>query len=190
VSASNGGDLSSRPRSTSRRDTGSALRQAFVGASVLWASLLPLASFAASRVHAASVVYAGAAAVYVVGSALCHQRPERSFHLWGVQLPVCARCVGIYVGGAVAAVMAAAGAGGGLRRGPRPSRWLAPAAIRIGLVAAALPTLATLAYEWTTGDVPANVMRAMAGAPLGAIVAWLVVRQTRTLASAVEAADG
>ena len=28
----------------------------------------------------------------------CHQRPERSFHIWGKQLPLCARCTGIVLG--------------------------------------------------------------------------------------------
>lgn len=31
-------------------------------------------------------------------SKVCHQRPERSFHWLGQQLPVCHRCLGIYVG--------------------------------------------------------------------------------------------
>lgn len=28
----------------------------------------------------------------------CHQLPERSFHIHGVQLPLCARCTGILIG--------------------------------------------------------------------------------------------
>lgn len=28
----------------------------------------------------------------------CHQMPERSFYLWGVQFPVCARCTGVLLG--------------------------------------------------------------------------------------------
>ncbi|MER3429355.1 MAG: hypothetical protein C4334_14940 [Pyrinomonas sp.] len=31
-------------------------------------------------------------------SVVCHQRPERSFYLWGYPLAVCARCTGIYLG--------------------------------------------------------------------------------------------
>ena len=31
-------------------------------------------------------------------SIICHQMPERSFFILGEQLPVCARCVGIYTG--------------------------------------------------------------------------------------------
>jgi uncharacterized membrane protein len=38
---------------------------------------------------------------YAVGSVICHQLPERSFFLDGRQLPVCARCTGLYVSGAL-----------------------------------------------------------------------------------------
>jgi len=34
----------------------------------------------------------------LVGYAICHQIPERSFHMHGQQLPLCARCTGIYMG--------------------------------------------------------------------------------------------
>lgn len=34
----------------------------------------------------------------MIGSAVCHQMAERSFILQGQQLPVCARCTGIYAG--------------------------------------------------------------------------------------------
>ena len=35
---------------------------------------------------------------YLAFSPFCHQISERSFHLFGVQLAVCARCTGIYLG--------------------------------------------------------------------------------------------
>lgn len=28
----------------------------------------------------------------------CHQKPERSFFIKGYQMPICARCVGVYIG--------------------------------------------------------------------------------------------
>ena len=43
------------------------------------------------------------------------------------------------------------------------------------LVFAALPTAATLAYEWSTSTAPSNVVRAIAGFPLGAAVAWAIL---------------
>jgi uncharacterized membrane protein len=35
---------------------------------------------------------------HLVGYAVCHQLPSHSFHLGGRQLPLCARCTGIYLG--------------------------------------------------------------------------------------------
>lgn len=32
---------------------------------------------------------------------ICHQRPERSFWIYGMPVAVCARCLGIYVGAAI-----------------------------------------------------------------------------------------
>ena len=40
-------------------------------------------------------------ALMFVGSCWCHQLPERSPHLLGVQLPLCWRCSGIFVGAVV-----------------------------------------------------------------------------------------
>src|SRR6185295_1848536 len=75
-----------------------ALRPAFVAATVVWALLLALVPFLAGRPHATTIGAALILAVYAVGSVICHQLPERSFHLWAAQLPVCARCTGIYAG--------------------------------------------------------------------------------------------
>ena len=36
--------------------------------------------------------------LYHAFSSLCHQRPERSFFMWGYPLAVCARCTFLYVG--------------------------------------------------------------------------------------------
>lgn len=38
--------------------------------------------------------------IFAAGSVICHQLPERSFFLDGRQLPVCARCTGLYLSGA------------------------------------------------------------------------------------------
>src|SRR3954470_13491308 len=72
--------------------------------------------------------------LFPVGQFMCHQRPERSFFLRGHQLPVCARCTGLYAGAALAAPFALALAGS-----------LASGRSRAVLGLAAAPTLVT----WT-----------------------------------------
>ena len=49
---------------------------------------------------------------------------------------------------------------------------------RLALAVAVAPTIVTLAYEWTTGDVPSHAIRAAAGVPIGVVVAWLIVAAT------------
>jgi hypothetical protein len=162
-----------------------ALRPAFVAATVAWALLLPLVPFLASRPHASPLATSLLIAVYAIGSVICHQLPERSYHLWTAQMPVCARCTGIYFGAAMAAILASVARGFQPRgRGPERAAPLRPDMMRAILLAAALPTLATLVYEWSTGHMPAHSIRAAAGAPLGATVTWLVLssmpRRART----------
>jgi hypothetical protein len=160
------------------------LRRAFVGASVAWSFALPLASLAASEPHPSSAVYLCSFFVYLIGSLLCHQLPERSFHLWGAQMPVCARCTGIYAGAAVAAVIATFRTAQAVRHTPNVlQRFLgAPkrrtresgSPAKLGVAIAALPTVVTLVYEWTMGQTPPNWIRAAAGAPIGVVAAWIV----------------
>jgi uncharacterized membrane protein len=149
------------------------LRVGFVAAAVAWAAMLPLVPFLASRAHASALATWLVVMVYAMGSMVCHQLPDRSYHLWTAQMPVCARCTGIYLGAAVAAVFANAGHPfrGAAFRGAVPAR--------TALFLAALPAALTLAYEWTTGQAPSNLIRAASGIPIGAVVAWLVVRATR-----------
>jgi uncharacterized membrane protein len=142
------------------------VRRAYPAAALAWAAVLPFGTFAATRVHASTAVHFAAFAVYSIGSLVCHQRPERSFHLWAAQLPVCARCTGIYVGAAAAVFIPVVQPfGSGTRRADE----------RAWMLLAALPTVATLVYEWTTGDMPSNWMRFAAGLPLGVAVSWLVL---------------
>jgi uncharacterized membrane protein len=110
------------------------------------------------------------ASVYAVGSLVCHQLPERSFHLGGFQLPVCARCVGIYGGVAIGALGASVMR---LTAVPRHARQI--------LVLGALPTAITVALEsvglWPT----TNIVRAAAGFPLGVVAALVVTGALATL---------
>jgi uncharacterized membrane protein len=136
-----------------------------------WAVLIPSAAVAAGSASGAPIVGLLAAVPYVVGAVICHQQAARSFAIWSQQLPVCARCTGIYAGAAVIAVVAT------FRRlrhdNPRKVAQRFSAARTLAF--AALPTAATLAYEWSTSTAPSNVIRAIAGFPLGAAVAWVIL---------------
>ncbi len=123
------------------------------------AALLAAPYAAAAAPGSAPFIAAGAA--YLTGRLVCHQQAARSFHLAGTQLPVCARCAGLYAGG-VAGAMAALG-----RR-----RALAARVARRVLVLAAIPTAATVATAWAGWWDAPNVLRALAAVPLGAAIAW------------------
>jgi hypothetical protein len=155
------------------------LRRAFVGASMTWLVALPLATFASSRPYPPTPVYLLSFGTYLVGSLLCHQRPERSFFLWGSQMPVCARCTGIYAGAAIAALALPFVA----RLKPSRSTGVPPPLASEGgalhwarmlLIVSIVPAAATLGYEWTTGNTPPNWIRALSGLPIGVVVAWIV----------------
>jgi uncharacterized membrane protein len=155
------------------------LRRAFSGGAIAWTAALPTATFIATRHEPTTVGYLFAFLVYAVGSVVCHQLPERSFHVWGRQMPVCARCTGIYVGAAIAVVVAliavrpTSRAVSASHVGGRDSMLYRPLLV---FIVAALPTAATLVYEWTTGITPANWVRAAAGLAIGGAGAWLVAR--------------
>jgi len=155
------------------------LRRAFAAASIGWAAALPIATLVASRPVPSSSAYLFGFAVYVIGSLVCHQRSERSFYLWARQMPVCARCTGIYFGAAFTVLLWP------VARWPRSvaptfavvARRLQPSVCRspkgIALLACA-PAMATLVYEWTAGVMPSNWIRAATGVWLGAGIALLV----------------
>jgi hypothetical protein len=158
------------------------IRRAFVALAILWVALLPIAAFAASHSPSpsAGIGYGFAFVIYRIGSVICQQRPERSFHLFAVQMPVCARCTGIYAGAALmAAVVAWRGVdgvrllsrSGSIRRG---EPWACSIAARGVLLMSLMPNAATLVYEWSTNQMPAHWIRAMSGVMLGAAVAWIV----------------
>jgi uncharacterized membrane protein len=145
---------------------------------IAWMVALAAAVFVASRASVGMAAYAFSTAVYEIGSLLCHQLPERSFYFRGAQWPVCARCTGLYVGAAVAGVVATR-----MRRS-KLQRRLWDRAKEL-LFAGAIPTAVTLIYEWFSGNMPSHWIRAAAGFPLGAIV-MLIVVAAATPESAVE----
>ena len=131
-------------------------------AAIIWPLLLGGAVVA--RAHEAAPAFV--ATIYIAGSRICHQKPERSFHSDGVKWPVCGRCSGLYIGGAIGAIVWRVSR----RRRPSPRllTWLAIAAV---------PTALTVILEWTGLAGMGNLARALAGVPLGTMVA-IVILQT------------
>ncbi len=127
--------------------------------SLLWVVALAVAPLLA--VPLAGVLYAA-------GSLICHQLPERSFHVQSFQLPVCARCFGLYLGGAIGTLAVAL---------VRPMRgWRPSGRTRLQITAAAaLPTAITVVMEHGLGWPLSNEIRALAAVPLAATVASIVV---------------
>ncbi len=140
-------------------------------AAVLWV----VAIFAARYAIASNrpVLVGAGALVYQGAGLICHQRPERSFHLGGVQLPVCGRCLGLYISGAIGAVAAWF-----------TSRRSISRRSRTALAIAALPTALTVSLEFVGVIHPGNLVRAVSALPLGATAAWIFVRSLRADAEA------
>jgi len=138
------------------------MRTWLVAAAMFWPALLAAATVERIRGEAPAFT----TAIYLTASRVCHQRPERSFHTQAVTWPVCARCSGLYLSAPAGALFALVAR----RRRAR----LAPRRIRQVLVLAALPTLVTLALEWSGALTVTNLWRALAALPLGAAVAWAI----------------
>jgi uncharacterized membrane protein len=123
---------------------------------------------------------------YSVGALICHQLPERSFHLGATQLPVCARCLGIYGGLAIGAlgclVLGADIRARLIRSSESPPRLdLTSSAARWIILVFALPTIGTVALEWLGLWPVSNAGRAVAGAALGIGMAIVVMSALATL---------
>lgn len=133
---------------------------------VAWLTVLVIAPMAPAP---------GAALLYSVGAYICHQLPERSLHLGAFQLPVCARCLGLYAGAALGALAPVVARRHGLFGGDVGSsaRWV--------ITVAALPTVLTVLLEWGGTWPSSNVVRLLAGLPLGAAAAFVVVREVATV---------
>lgn len=147
------------------------LARYLTAAALLWVAVIVAAPYAIASanpplVAAATVVYEGAGLI-------CHQRPERSFHIAGVQLPVCGRCLGLYLSGAIGALAAWFGA-----------VTAAPRATRLILIGAAVPTAVTVSLEFLELIHPTNLVRAASALPLGTATAWIFVRSLRADAEA------
>jgi len=154
-----------RPRG--RRIAALALAIAALG----WASTLVLVPWLLARRPDALGVRPLAAIAYLSGSLVCHQRPERSFRPWGAQMPVCARCFGLYAPAPVGAALALAAGAGWLGR----RRRLTVRHVRALLLVTGLPTAVTWSAEWLGIVTLTPATRFAAALPLGFAVAWVLV---------------
>lgn len=145
-----------------------------MGAVTVWAAAILVTPVWASVTPAGNPSRLTAAVVRHAGSLICHQRPERSFAYAGTAMPVCARCAGLYVGGAVGAMAWLLIGGVGRALHARARRFANVTVARRALIIAAVPTLASVALAWSgVWDAP-NWLRAALAAPLGAVVAAIV----------------
>jgi len=129
------------------------------------AVLVPVVFAAAVGQRVAGETSTAVAVVYLTGSRVCHQRPDRSFQTAGVQWPVCARCSGLYLGAAAGSLLTL-GVLAGRRRERQPARWL---------IGASLPTALTIAVEWSGVAPVSNLVRSVAALPAGAAVARAII---------------
>jgi uncharacterized membrane protein len=113
-------------------------------------------------------LFAAPGLLFPIGHFICHQRPDRSFFVHARQMPVCARCTGLYVGATLAVPISMI-----------VSATIAASRARTLLVVAALPTAVTWSLEFL-GLVPfSNVARCVVALPLGFVAAWLVLGELR-----------
>ena len=132
--------------------------------------LLVLAPVALAR----GVMPLGTLATYQAASLLCHQNSERSFHVGTAQMPVCARCFGLYLAGAAGALGAFAFSRRRAAPGGRP--------VRTVFAAAAVPMALSVGLEMAGVIDGSNASRFASALPLGLAAGWIL---QRTIAAAV-----
>ena len=132
-----------------------------------WLGLLVTVPLLATRGNSGAAALSNV--TYLVGSFVCHQRPDRSFYIDGGQMPVCARCSGLYLGAAIGAVLA----GLCLRRSSRVPRQASPT-LRWLVLAAAVPVGLSVVAEVVGGLPSGGALRAASAVPLGVAVTWVV----------------
>jgi uncharacterized membrane protein len=139
-------------------------------ARVAWAVAAGLAALFVALIVGAPLLKAGgfeaaAEAAYGAFALACHQMDERSFHLLGFKLAVCARCLGLYVGVLLGALLYPLARP--LARRDLPARgWL---------IAAAVPTSVDFALGVTGLWANTHASRFLTASLLGVVVAFYLV---------------
>jgi uncharacterized membrane protein len=149
-------------------------------ATVTWAITTAIALGLVAMIVGAPLAQASghpafASSIYKVFSFVCHQIPERSFHLAGHQFGVCSRCTGLYTGFAVAALVYPLAHS--LTRTDTPRRrWL---------ILAAVPLLIDFSLTYFGVWSNTHLTRFLTGALLGAVAVFYVMPGLVELSSAV-----
>ncbi|MDQ7006984.1 MAG: DUF2085 domain-containing protein [Acidobacteriota bacterium] len=134
----------------------------------LWAVLTAIgaAAFVAGLVVSPAASDSSAAAFLFdhACSLICHQLPQRTLTTPLGPMAVCARCFGLYLGGALSLIALAVTVtgGGGVRA---PSRWW---------LLALLPTGVDAWLHLFLGVGTGNRLRALVSLPAGAVLGWLL----------------
>ena len=120
-----------------------------------------------------------AAMIFAIGGVVCHQLPDRSFFWDGHQFPVCARCTGLYLSGAVGLIGWVAIK---LARVWRPAAIDPRLALRL-MATAAVPTAVSVATGmiglWESSNITRAALAIPLGATAGAIVAAVFTKDLR-----------
>lgn len=106
-----------------------------------------------------------ASTIYEAFSFVCHQIPDRSFHIAGHQFAVCSRCTGLYSGFAVATLLYP------LVRSLKS----ADAPRRIWLILAAVPLAVDFALGYLAIWPNTHVSRFTTGALLGSVAVFFIM---------------
>jgi uncharacterized membrane protein len=116
-----------------------------------------------------------ASTIYKIFSYVCHQIPERSFHLAGHQFAVCSRCTGLYSGFAVAALVYPLARSLTRTDAPR-RRWL---------ILAAVPLLIDFSLTYFGVWSNTHLTRFSTGALLGSVAVFFVMPGLVELSSTI-----
>lgn len=133
---------------------------------VLWVDALILTALAAAV--AAPLLAAGgqrtlATILYTMFRPLCHQRDDRSFHLYGEKMACCERCAAIYAGMALFGLLFLIGRGRIARLGWR------------GFALAALPMAIDGLTQLIGLRESSTLLRVLTGALFGIGLVWLLL---------------
>jgi uncharacterized membrane protein len=116
-----------------------------------------------------------------IGYAVCHRIPERSFHIGNFQLPLCARCSGMYLGAVTGLVFQSVL---GWKRGKAP-RWSIIAVLAIFVVAFGIDGVNSYLYllkqiqpgflpQISNIYIPNNTLRLLTGSGMGLGIAAML----------------